>query len=267
VAAKSRLRPVLDLAGSGSANEHGQLLAEFVLQDHFMALGRVRYGSVEVLGDALRICRDQVHTFLLDLYQMDTQARAELAECVSTAAPDATVISYDSEELEAWSTAQILTQLPGQPGARVALLWEDGRDSTGAKSSPLLLRLVGLFDTVIIRGAAVAAHRATGRGRERVVSLEVAEDDVAGYGPADCLVVRSVPPAGELSRLCPLMREGAWVVYSGLEPHDRLAEFAADQRWRLLFLPRDEMYRGQLPRWLASQTWLESVARVVPVSP
>lgn len=260
VAAKSRLRPVLDLSAFASTNKHGQLLAEFVLQDNFMALGRIRYDSLEVVGDALKACRDRVNTFLLDLCQVGTPARDELAERISTVVPGATVIPYDSDELEAWSLAQTLWQLSGQPSARVALLWEEGWDSLQATSFPLLLRLAWLFETVIVPNALDITRRLAGPGRGHIVGLEIAESGITGCDPVDVVVMRGVPSEEKLLRLGPLVRNGAWVVCAGLAPHERLAEFAETQGWRLLFLPRDEMYRGQLPRWMATLTWVESAA-------
>lgn len=52
VAAKRRLAIVLDLVHVAALGE-GAVAAEFVLEDEFMALGRIRYGSTEALAAAM----------------------------------------------------------------------------------------------------------------------------------------------------------------------------------------------------------------------
>lgn len=234
VAAKGRLQAVLDLASFGLTREEGHLLAEFVLQDRFMVLGRIRYGALDTLGEALRACRDQVQTLLLDVHLVPPDARAALAECVAAAAPAATVIPYDSGEMEAGWLAEATIQLLRPAHSAVAVF--------GELTAPLLARLRVLFDAVIVEEP--PGEWAVGEGA--IVPASAASDR-----HVNVVIARDLPAERALLSIRPLVCDGAWFLYAGTEPLDRVADFAEAQGWRPVLLARDEMYRDQLPRWMA----------------
>lgn len=107
VAAKRRLQVVLDLVASPRTDDES-ITAEFVLEDRFMSLGRIRYGSIESLEALLDHVGPRLHLGLLDVDAAPGPFRpTELGQAARRAA----ILPYRSHELALTHLADVALAL------------------------------------------------------------------------------------------------------------------------------------------------------------
>ena len=149
VAAKRHLDIVLDLVPSPVLDEEA-VTAEFVLEDGFMALGRLRYGSLDALAEALEPLADRVDVALVDTAGLDAADRHAALRCAREALPER-VVAYASGALVLELLADVALAAAAAAGAeRIALV--DPGDFPAADVTALETRL-GAAATVVRDGA------------------------------------------------------------------------------------------------------------------
>ncbi len=215
VAAKRHLAVALDLV-SAPALEEDALTAEFVLEDDHMALGRVRFGSLEAAGQALQRIGGRLDAVLVDLDPLPAGERSAALAAADRefAGP---VIPYQGGRLE----------LEYLGDAAIAAL------SRGA------IDRVALLDPGVYPADAVAALAAKLGALVPVVRapFEARQDGAA------LVVVAGPPPRGQDD--LPIATELLLAIGGGDPSPD------PDVPERVI-LARADAYRDRLPGWLRS---------------
>ncbi len=208
VAAKRNVAIVLDLAPATALPDDGAT-AEFVAEDEQMALGRIRFGSVDALAKGLEGRATAAELFLLDLEGIDPPASSRLTAEVR-AAIGGRIVPYRSQELE------------------LAYLGEVAMSVLAARGGTSLR----LHDPGVYAPAAVEALRRRLAGIVSVVG--------AGQEEPDLLVV--VGPPGPESESSPRV-PGLYLGRAGLESDE------PRRKGELIVLERAGAYLGHLSRW------------------
>lgn len=120
VAAKRHLAVVLDLVLSRALDDR-ELTAEFVIEDDSMALGRVRFGSLEAVAEVLGELEGRIELALLDCDALDEPDVHPALLRLGAALPHR-LIPYSPTELElAYLGDAALATIASEPLSEVAL--------------------------------------------------------------------------------------------------------------------------------------------------
>jgi hypothetical protein len=130
VASKRHLRVVLDLVAAPALDEDA-ITAEFVIEDDHMALGRLRFGSLDAAVAALREVGDRVSLGLLDLAPLDRGALRETLAALAPVLPTA-IVPYSSTELELEYLGDVALARVADSGATSLTLLDPGTYPAGA---------------------------------------------------------------------------------------------------------------------------------------
>jgi 4-hydroxy 2-oxovalerate aldolase len=157
-AAKRHLDVVLDLVSAPALDEE-VVTAEFVLEDHFMALGRLRFGSLDALEEALEGIADRIAAALLDTDSLEPAQRLDAAARVRTLL-GGRVVPYRSAALELDLLGDVALAAISRAGAQRFLLRDPGQ-YPGGDVATLRTRLAsvaepaseGEADLVVVAGA------------------------------------------------------------------------------------------------------------------
>jgi 4-hydroxy 2-oxovalerate aldolase len=179
-AAKRHLDVVLDLVSAPALDEE-VVTAEFVLEDHFMALGRLRFGSLDALEEALEGIAGRIAAGLLDTDSLEPAQRLDAAARVRTLLAGR-VVPYRSAALELELLGDVALAAISRAGAQRFLLRDPGQYPAGDVAA-LRTRLAsvaepaaeGEADIVVVAGAV----RGT-RGGASPPALGFGETDAEG---------------------------------------------------------------------------------------
>lgn len=214
VAAKRQLSVVLDLVLSPALDEHSAS-AEFLLEDRFAAIGRLRAGSADALAAELEGHGSRARLLLLDIGGVAPEEVHATLQALRSCSP-ASVVLYRSSDLIAKYLGDVALALLGKVMPVRAVLADPGWLSAGD------------VDTLARRLA-------------DVVELTRSGAELAGEPAPVCVV------AGPLAAVRAPAESPAWPHVVGLLPGPA-PEWATDA---LLLDPADT-YRDRLPGWLAA---------------
>lgn len=140
--AKRRARPVLELVAADSPSSNF-VLADLVLAEDNIVLGRVTYGSFEILKQILAITKNEISAYLLDLDSgaWGTELPSDLKETVG----DERIIPIRSRSLLANYFDEVMMSVAQRYGDFTLLVY-------GSPGAELLKRWAQSFKNVVVRG-------------------------------------------------------------------------------------------------------------------
>lgn len=236
--AKRRARPVLELVASESASQD-LVLADLVLAEGPVVLGRVVYGSFEVLDQVLRMTSGSVSLFLNDKDGGEWAAEwpAALVETVGTER----ILPVRSKRLFASYVEDVLTTAAQRCGDFCIMIY-------GSPNPALLKHCSETFNNVAVHGELPA------EAPENCWQIADFSDRMhfdLGIGVALLLCPPSAADSASIDQL--LLPEG-FVITSGHFPR-----FEMDIPTRsIVRLDPNQAYRGQMDRWVAISNLMKS---------
>jgi hypothetical protein len=240
--AKRRARPVLELVASESPSQD-LVLADLVLAEGPVVLGRVVYGSFEVLEQVLNMTGGSVPLFLNDKDGGAWSAEwpASLVEIVGAER----VLPVRSKRLFAGYMEDVLTAAAQRRGDFCMMIY-------GSPSSDLLRYCSETFHNVVVRGDLPAD------APENCWLITDFSDRMhfdLGIGVALLLCPPSGADSASIDQL--LLPEGL-VITAG---HFRRFEMDIPGR-SVLRIDPNQAYRGQMDRWVAISNLMKSTQSV-----
>jgi hypothetical protein len=236
--AKRRARPVLELVASESAS-HDLVLADLVLAEGPVVLGRVVYGSFEVLEQVLRMTSGSVSLFLNDKDGGEWAAvwPASLVETVGAER----ILPIRSKRLFASYMEDVLTTAAQRCGDFCIMIY-------GSPNPALLKHCSETFNNVVVHGELPA--EAPGNCWQIADFSDRMHFDL-GIGAALLLCPPSAADSASIDQL--LLPEGL-VITAGHFPR-----FEMDIPTRsIVCLDPNHAYRGQMDRWVAISNLMKS---------
>ncbi|MGB9234772.1 MAG: hypothetical protein WCC04_10185 [Terriglobales bacterium] len=232
--AKRRAKPVLELVPSESAHPDF-VLADLVLAEDTTVVGRVTYGSLELLEQVLSLTRDSVAFYLLDLD--GGQWALDHAAVVRKVVGDERVVPICSGRLRAAFEEEILLCVAQRHGDLGLLVY-------GTPPVESLVRYSQIFRTVAVRGA-LPAHAPSNAWEISDFSDRMHLD----LGLTAALFL-CPPSADDAMAVDQLVSADAVFITAGYFP--RLKQ---DLPHRIILrLDPGQAYRGQVARWTAIST-------------
>jgi 4-hydroxy 2-oxovalerate aldolase len=236
--AKRRARPVLELVASESASQD-LVLADLVLAEGPVVLGRVVYGSFEVLEQVLRMTSGSISLFLDDK-DGGEWAREWPASLLETVGAER-ILPVRSKRLFASYLEDVLTTGAQRCGDFCIMIY-------GSPNPALLKHCSQTFNNVAVHGELAAD------GPENCWQIADFSDRMhfdLGIGAALLLCPPSAADSASIDQL--LLPEGL-VITAGHFPR-----FEMDIPTRsIVRLDPNQAYRGQMDRWVAISNLMKS---------
>jgi hypothetical protein len=236
--AKRRARPVLELVASESSSD-SLVLADLVLAEGPVVLGRVVYGSFDVLEQVLRMTSGSIPLFLNDKDggAWGAQWPARLVEIVGAER----VLPVRSKRLIAGYIEDVLTTA-AHGGDNFCLL------IYGSPHGGLLQRCCENFTNVVVHGE--LPQGAPGNCWQMSDFSDRMHFDL-GVGIALLLCPPSAADSASIDQL--MLPEGIAITTG------RFPRFEMESRGRALIrLDLNQAYRGQMERWVAISNLMKS---------
>lgn len=229
--AKRRARPVLEVVAS-EAPSPDLVLADLVLAEDGVVLGRATYGSFEVLEQILDLTRNSISVYLHDL---DGGAwGAELPSHLKEAAGPARIIPVRSKRLVAGYLEDVLTATAQRYGDFCLLIY-------GSPDQALLQSATNSFKTVAVHGAVPPLAPAS--------CLELGDFSDRGHFDLGITValITCPPSGGDARSIDQLTSPDGVLMTLGYFP--RLEQELPGRT--ILRVDPHHAYRGQMARWTA----------------
>ncbi len=243
--AKRRAKPVLELVPSESPCPD-LVLADLVLAEDTTVVGRVTYGSLELLEQVLNLTRDSIAFYLFDL---DGGSWAvEHSAVIRNVVGDERVIPIRSKHLRAAFEEEILLCVAQRHGDLGLLIY-------GNPPIDALVRYCQIFGNVAVRGTLLANAPPN--------AWEIA--DFSDRMHLDLGLTAALflcpPSAADATAIDQLLSADAVLITAGYFP--RLKQDLPDRT--ILRLEPSHAYRGQVARWTAISTMVNAAqqARMV----
>ena len=229
--AKRRAKPVLELVPSDNPNPD-LVLADLILAEDTTVIGRVTYGSLDLLERILKVTRDSVVFYLLDLD--GGRWAIDHAAVIRNAVGDERVVPIRSKHLRAAFEEEVLLCIAQRYGDLGLLVY-------GNPSLESLNRYSRIFQNIAIRGTMPPGGPAN--------AWEIADfSDRMHLDLGLTAALFLCPPSGsDATAINQLISAEAVVVTAGYFPR---LEQDIPQR-AILRLESNQAYRGQVPRWTA----------------
>lgn len=235
-AAKRRTKPVLELTASRVPRED-LVLAEMLLADDEIVLGRVTYGSFQVLEEVLRLARQQIFLFLVDT-EGGLWARAFPTGLLAEAGSDR-VIFLQSKRLQESYLAECLTLAAYRSGRSALLIY-------GNASPGILSQAAALFERAFVYGKTPVP---ADEDSASLFALKDLADPRLLRGSMDVILCLCPPEIWEEKRMGELLSGHGVVLCLGTYPRLEVSLGQEGRRW-VRMDPR-QAYSGHLKRWLA----------------
>jgi 4-hydroxy-2-oxovalerate aldolase len=236
--AKKRVRPALELVAAKSPSSN-LVLADLVLADDAVVLGRVTYGSFEILEQILSITKDAVAVYLIDL-DGGTWGTSLPAHLIEIAGAER-VIPIRSKRLFEGYVEEVLMATAQHYGDFCLLIY-------GNPDSTLLERCAENFSNVVVYGV-LPPEAPANSWRINDFSDRMHFD--LGIGVTLLLCAPNSSDAASIDQLT--LPEGVWIT-AGYFP---LVERDLPGRVMLRLDP-NLAYRGQMARWIAVSNLMKS---------
>ncbi|HTR68102.1 MAG TPA: hypothetical protein VMH85_20130 [Terriglobales bacterium] len=229
--AKRRARPVMEIVAAETASPD-LILADLVLAEDGIVLGRATYGSFEVLEQILELTRNSISVYLHDL---DGGAwGAELPSQLKELAGAARIIPVRSRRLLAGYLEDILTATAQQYGDFCLLIH-------GSVDEAMLQSAANSFRTVAVHGAVPSNAPAN--------CLELGDFSDRGHFDLGITVaLLTCPPSGGDARSIDQLTSAEGVLVT-LGYFPRLEQEVPGRT--ILRVDPHHAYRGQMVRWTA----------------
>jgi 4-hydroxy 2-oxovalerate aldolase len=236
--AKRRARPVLELVAAGS-HSPDLVLADLVLSDGLVVLGRVVYGSFEVLEQVLSLTANRVSLFLNDRDGGSWAAR--WPESLDSIVGTERILPVRSKRLFASYLEDVLLTVAERHGNFCLVMY-------GSPQSALLQQCCEIFDNVVVHGDLPLE---VPRNCWQMQDFSDRMHFDLGIGVALLLC----PPGGaDAASIDQLLPANGIVITSGHFPR-----LEADLPGRpVLRLDPNQAYRGQMDRWAAISNLMKS---------
>jgi 4-hydroxy 2-oxovalerate aldolase len=232
--AKRRAKPVLELAPSEIANPD-LVLADLVLAEDTTVVGRVTYGSEELLNQILNITRDSVAFYLLDLD--GGQWAEDHSSVIRKVAGDDRVVPIRSKHLRAAFEEEILLCISQRHGDAGLLVY-------GNPTPESLARCSQIFRNVAVRG--VLPDNAPAKAWE---IADFSDRMHLNLGLTAALFL-CPPSAEDANAIDQLMAADGVFITAGYFP--RLKQDLPHRT--ILRIDPSQAYRGQVARWTVIST-------------
>jgi 4-hydroxy 2-oxovalerate aldolase len=237
--AKRRARPVLELVASESPSQQ-LVLADLILAEGPIVLGRVVYGSFEVLEQVLRMTSGSISLFLTD-HDGGTWAAHWPASLVEIVGADR-ILPVRSKRLFASYMEDVLTTAAQRCGDFCILIY-------GSPNRALLAHCSESFHNVVVHGE---VPQEAPENCWQIADFSDRMHFDLGIGVALLLCPPSAADSASIDQL--LLPEGL-VITAGHFPR-----FEIDIPGRsILRLDPNQAYRGQMERWVAISNLMKSV--------
>lgn len=236
--AKRRARPVLELAAAETPSPNF-VLADLVLSEDNIVLGRVTYGSFEMLEQILAATKNDISVYLVDLDSgaWGTDLPAYIKEMVGVER----IISIRSRSLLANYLDEVLLSAAQRYGDFCLLVY-------GAPDAALLQSCSGSFKNVVVRGE-LPADAPPNCWRMEDFS------DRMHFDLAITVALLLCPPSGaDTQSIDQLTRAEGILLTAGY--FARLEQELPNRN--VVRLDANDAYRGQMARWAAIANLLKS---------
>lgn len=236
--AKRRAKPVLELVASESPHPD-LVLADLVLAEETTVVGRVTYGSLELLEQVLNLTRDSIAFYLLDLDggPWANDATNTHSAILRKIVGDERVVPIRSKHLRAAFEEEILLCIAQRHGDQGLLVY-------GNPSAESLVRYSRIFRNVAVRGK--LPPDAPGNAWEIADFSDRMHLDLG----LTAALFLCPPTAADSAAIDQLMSDGGVFITAGYFP--RLKQDLPHRP--ILRLDPSHPYRGQVVRWTAIST-------------
>lgn len=234
-AAKRRSQPVLELVASASQAEE-LVLAEMVAEEEDVVLGRVRFGTFDLLRETLRLSHGTVRWFLWDTAGGDW-AHPVPSDVLEGVGADRLIFIHSRKLLESY-LCDLLTLTAHRYGRRALLLY-------GSPSRSVLERSGELFDRVFLCGNAPVDSA----GRGSLTRLKRASDLRGSGALLDVILCLCPPDAEEGKEFGGLLSDAGILLTMGHSP--RLKAVPELEGKTVAEVHSNHAYRGQVRRWIS----------------
>jgi len=238
--AKRRARPVLELVASESASPT-LVLADLVLAEDSIVLGRVTYGSFEILEQVVEMTKNEISAYLVDLDGggWGTDVPVNIREKIGIDR----IIPVRSRRLLAGYTEEVLMSAARRYGDFCLLIY-------GSPDAALLASCAENFKNVVVRGELP----------EETPSNCWRIDDFSDRMHFDLGITAALllcsPNAADAQSIDQLTRPDGVLLTAGYFP--RLEQDLANRS--LVRLDPNQAYRGQMARWAGIARLLKSAS-------
>jgi len=236
--AKRRARPVLELVASESPSPN-LVLADLVLAEGPVVLGRVVYGSFEVLEQVLKMTSNSVPLYLND--KDGGSWAAQWSSSLKKIVGEERILPVHSKRLFASYMEDVVTTAAHHFGDFCLLIY-------GTPSAPLVRHCCETFHNIVVHGE-LAAEAPTNCWQMTDFSDRMHFD--LGIGVA---LLLCPPDAADATSIDQLLLPDGVVITAGHYPR-----FEMDTPGRsVLRLDPNHAYRGQMERWVSISNLMKS---------
>jgi 4-hydroxy 2-oxovalerate aldolase len=236
--AKRRARPVLELVAADTPSP-SLVLADLVLAEEGIVLGRVTYGSFEVLEQVLTLTRNDISAYVVDL---DSGAwGTDLPACIKDMVGVERIIPIRSRTLLANYLQELMLSVAQRYGDFCLLIY-------GSPDGAFLPSCALSFKNVVVRGELPADAPAN--------CLRIEDfSDRMHFDLSTAAALLLCPPTGaDTLSIDQFLRPDGVVLTAGYFP--RLEQDLPHRN--LVRLDASHAYRGQMARWAAIANLLKS---------
>lgn len=236
--AKSRARPVLEIAAAESPSSDF-VLADLVLAERSMVLGRVVYGSFEILEEVLRIAGNNVPLFLND--RDGGSWAAQWPETMKSIVGPERILPIHSMRLFAEFTEDVIDASAQRCGNFCLIIY-------GAPDPDLLRRCSEAFASVVVQG------KLPPNVPDNCRQMEDFSDRMHLDVGVQVALLLCPPDHSDVIALDRLLSPEGVFITKGFFPR---VESELSGR-AIVRIDRSDAYRGQMDRWVAISNLMKS---------
>ncbi|MBN1902444.1 hypothetical protein JW926_14050 [Candidatus Sumerlaeota bacterium] len=243
-AAKRNVRPVLDLAATNEFMEDF-IISEFVQTDQSIVLGRIRFGSWEILQDVLRASKGKIAGFLIDKdggawADIDTLMRKSREVC-----DPASIFVYSSRMLHLHHLCDYLVTASCKNKGSLIVF------GISSEIMPVLNFAEGVYETICLFKPSPSFDLPSEykNMEDKIISIRDYSDWKHLRMKTSTVYFRSNPSYDEAHQISHLILENGTVLFHNPCNQEILEIFKRRPDLSVIFLDRNEAYKGQFLRW------------------
>ncbi len=244
-AAKRNSHPVLDLVATAEPSE-GLIVSEFVQTDNSIVLGRIRFGSWDVLEGAIEIARGKVSGFLVDEDGGDWADADTIVQKLSDVCSEDMIFVYSSRALQFHHLCDYLTSAAGKSNGSVLIF------GITNKIGAILPFMGKVYKSIYLYKSAenFSAPKDPKELEGKIIPLKDYGDWKHLQIKMGIVYFHSSPAVSEAEQISRLMSDKGTVIFNIAPTWEILQIFKRRPDLSVAFVDRNTAYIGQFSRWV-----------------
>jgi len=244
-AAKRNARPVLDLVASSEPTDD-LIVSEFVQTDNSIVLGRILFGSWQVLEEAIGIAVGKVSGFLVNEDGGSWADVGTVVQKLKKICPEDSIFVYSSKVLQLHHLLDHLTSASGKKEGSILI--------SGMTDDllPIISYLEKVYQSVYLFKPAGAGLFSPERieSEDKVILLRDYSDWKHLRIKTMVVYFHSMPDVEDAEQISRIVEEDGTVLFRTPTTQEVLRIFKRRPDLSVVNIDKNDAYKGQFPRWM-----------------